>query len=274
MADPVTIIGTAGAAANVLSTLTSTIETFHKLCLEWRNADFTFLNLIAQLTALRAAVNKIQDWILAETEAHPQLNMDLDLSLYCCYTLIDKMNSKISGLCADDRRMSLASKLKLLFDGKSMDSMQKMIERQTNALTLLLAAYSWYALFFAYLQSRLLNGQQPFYSPAESHTRQIKHTKDLQTSPRRCFISLLPPRHSLLPNLLLRQLIEVVCGIRIRQNASRLRCIPTRLSRLAQREPPPKAIRGSELEEELRDREIAQLFPSAKSSGNQDLACG
>ena len=146
MADPVTIIGTASAAANVLSVLTSTIDIFHRFRIEWKNADFMFLNLIAQLTALRAAVNKIQEWILAETEAHHQLIMDLDLSLHCCQMLIGKMNSKLSELCLDDEGLDFVGKIKFLFGGKSVDSIQKMIERQTNALTLLLAACNWYRL--------------------------------------------------------------------------------------------------------------------------------
>lgn len=143
MADPITIIGTAGAAANVLSALTSTIDTFRKLWIEWRDADFVFLNLIAQLTALRAAVDKIHKWILADTEAHHQLIMDLDLSLYCCQMLFEKIDSRLSELCLNDDGLDSLSKIKLIFGGKSVDNIQKMIEQQTNALTLLLTACNW-----------------------------------------------------------------------------------------------------------------------------------
>ena len=146
MADPVTIIGTAGAAANVISVLTSAIDNSRKFCIEWRDADFIFLNLIAQLTALRAAVEKIQDWILSDTEAHHQLIMDLDLSLYCCQILIEKIDSKLSEFSLNDLRLDRISKIKLLFGGKSMDNIQKMIERQTHALTLLLTACNWYRI--------------------------------------------------------------------------------------------------------------------------------
>ena len=143
MADPITIFSTAGAAASIVAALGSTIEAFQKAFLEWKDADFTIHTWITQLTTLRAAVNKILEWLTGETELHHQLIMDLDGSLSCCQTMIRKMDSKLSYLGVNDSGLDNVGKIKLLFSSKSMDHLQRKIEQQINGLTLLLTACNW-----------------------------------------------------------------------------------------------------------------------------------
>ena len=64
--DPVTLIGTAGAASNIIEVLNSAISSIHRLCSRWNDADLILLSVIAQLTALRAALRKIQEWTQAD----------------------------------------------------------------------------------------------------------------------------------------------------------------------------------------------------------------
>ena len=150
MADPVTIIGTAGAVSNIVELLNSTISSLRRLCAQWRDTDLIFLNLVAQLTALKAALSKIQDWAQSESEdPHHQLIMDLDLSLECCRAFIQRIDLQVSGLhLKETLKLDKASRLKLLFGGKPTKEIQKMLERQTNALTLLLTACNWYCPAF------------------------------------------------------------------------------------------------------------------------------
>jgi|SRR5205814_161637 hypothetical protein len=156
MADPLSIIGAAGAVANIIEAASKTIKSLHDLHNRWRDADFTLLNLIAQLTALRAALSKIQEWIdqsaddaEGTTGQHHQLAMDMDLSVNCVRMMIEKMDAESEGLkrCADEDgndRLDLGSKIKVVFGGKgSGTEWQKMIERQVSALTLLLTASTW-----------------------------------------------------------------------------------------------------------------------------------
>jgi guanine nucleotide-binding protein G(i) subunit alpha len=63
MAEALAVIGAAGAVANIIDVAGKTIKSLHDLHNRWRDADFTLLNLIAQLTALRAALSMIQEWI-------------------------------------------------------------------------------------------------------------------------------------------------------------------------------------------------------------------
>ena len=145
MADIISIIGTAGAIANIIDVLAKTVSTLRDLHNQWKEADFTLFNLIAQLTALKAALNKIGEWMDTDSvEPHHQLVMDLDISISCCRMLITKMNSQISKLHpSPGNTLNSQGKMKLMLKNGTLEELQKMVERQTNALTLLLTACNW-----------------------------------------------------------------------------------------------------------------------------------
>jgi hypothetical protein len=145
MADALTIIGTAASVVQIVEVLAKTLSRLSELNERWRQADCTFINLIAQLSALKAALNKIQEWMDADIdETHHQLVMDLGLSIECCRVLIDKMDSEVSGLHRSaDNGLNSQGKIKLMIKNGKLEELQKMVERQTNALTLLLTVCNW-----------------------------------------------------------------------------------------------------------------------------------
>ena len=145
MADPITIIGTLGAAANIIDVLSKTINTIREIRNEWNEADVTFLSLVSQLTALRAAMTRIKEWMDAEPDdLHYQLIMDLDVTLSCCRMLTSELNKRISELHqTPNETLEFFSKVKLVFGSKSINYFQKLIEQQTSALNLLLTACNW-----------------------------------------------------------------------------------------------------------------------------------
>lgn len=145
MADPITIVGTAAAVTNIIAIARNTITLLCDLHTRWNDADFTVLNLIAQVTALKTASCKIKEWIDSDlAQQHHQLVMDLDLSMTCCEMLVGKMDAQISELHRTaDNALDAGSKIKVLFASKTIEDLQKLIERQTNALTLLLTACNW-----------------------------------------------------------------------------------------------------------------------------------
>jgi len=145
MAEAIAVIGTAGSVANVIDVLSNTIATIRELRNEWKEADLTFLCLVSQLAALRAALTKIKEWADVDIpDLHHQLVMDLDTSMSCCRILISKIEGRISELHqTPDEKLDFSSKMKIVFGSKGMDDLQKSIERQTNALTLLLVACNW-----------------------------------------------------------------------------------------------------------------------------------
>jgi guanine nucleotide-binding protein G(i) subunit alpha len=58
MMDPITIIGTAGAVANTIDVVSKAIKSMRSLHEQWKGADFTVLNSIAQLTAFEIRFGK------------------------------------------------------------------------------------------------------------------------------------------------------------------------------------------------------------------------
>ena len=145
--DPITAIGTAGAIADIIIVVGKTITSLRDLCGHWKDADFTIFNLITQLTALRAALSKIQAWIdsdLKDIPQHYQLVMDLDLCIMCCRMLVNKMNAQVLELNRTaNNTLDIRSKIRVVFGANTSEDLQKQIERQIGALTLLLTACNW-----------------------------------------------------------------------------------------------------------------------------------
>ncbi|OCL02576.1 hypothetical protein AOQ84DRAFT_304478, partial [Glonium stellatum] len=98
---------------------------------EWKEADITFLSLVAQLTALRAALTEIKEWTNTDpANLHYQLVMDLDVIISCCRMLISKIDTKLSKLHqTPDEKVDFSSKVKLVFGSKSMGNIQKLIKQ-------------------------------------------------------------------------------------------------------------------------------------------------
>jgi guanine nucleotide-binding protein G(i) subunit alpha len=145
MADPMTILSTASSVVGIIEVLAKTMSRLRELNERWRQADFTFINLISQLSALKAALNKLREWIDADMdETHHQLILDLEVSITCCRMLIDKMDSEVSELQrSTEKGLNPLGKIKLMIKNSTLEELQKMVERQTNALTLLLTACNW-----------------------------------------------------------------------------------------------------------------------------------
>lgn len=142
MPDPLSVIGSVGALCNIIDVVGKTISTINQLHSQWKDADLTFLSLATQLVALRAALQKIEEWTDNDVQDfHHQLIMDLDLSVSCCKLLVAKLDTffcEIDG--TTNHKLDLCQKAKTVFGARGMDGVQSLIERQTNALALLLTA--------------------------------------------------------------------------------------------------------------------------------------
>jgi guanine nucleotide-binding protein G(i) subunit alpha len=140
-----TIFGASASVTSIIQVLAKVVHNLSELHNQWKQADFTFVNLIAQLTALKAALNKLQEWMDADMESpHHQLVMDLELSITCCRMLVSKMDCEVSELRQNENDgLDMQSKMKLVVRNRTLEDLQKMAERQTNALTLLLTVCNW-----------------------------------------------------------------------------------------------------------------------------------
>ena len=140
MADPISVLGAAASNAGLVYVLSRCSSVIGELRGQWKDADFTFVNLTSQLLVLKVGLTKVREWTeMGVDEAHHQLVMDLDSVILCCKALVDKLDAQLQGLRRNqDGQLSRMGKMKLVLGGRNMDEIQKMIERQTNTLTLLL----------------------------------------------------------------------------------------------------------------------------------------
>jgi guanine nucleotide-binding protein G(i) subunit alpha len=134
------MVGNTVAAINIIDAISRAISTIRSLREQWKDAEFTCLNLIGQLTALKAALWRLKEWTESEAaETHHQLTMDLDESVNCCRILVAKIETMLLELSrGPNGTLKKLAKSKLLSRNSTINDLQKMIERQTNSLTLLL----------------------------------------------------------------------------------------------------------------------------------------
>jgi guanine nucleotide-binding protein G(i) subunit alpha len=160
MADPLAIISAASSVASIVELLGKTVSVLYTLLSRWKEADFTFINLIAQLTTLKAALSKLQEWIDTDMdEPHHQLVMDLEASVTCCRTLVRRLDSEVEALQQNSGTgLDAQNKIKLVIKNGTLEELQKMVDRQTSALTLLLTVCNWSVEEFpsSYSCSRLM----------------------------------------------------------------------------------------------------------------------
>lgn len=69
--------------------------------------------------------------------------MDLDAPMRCCSVLLDKIEILLSGLQIADGTLDLRNRIKLVFGSRNIDHIQRLVEQQTSALTLLLTTCNW-----------------------------------------------------------------------------------------------------------------------------------
>lgn len=142
MADPLSIIGTAGAIANIIDVLVKTITTVCDMRQAWKVADLSLFAFESQLNLLKFSLCEIQKWTESRSnEQSHQLVMQVDSCVTCCRLLIGKIDGEVSQFqktVAGD--LELGSKLSFLFKTKGMEQIQRMVDQQTHTLTLLLSA--------------------------------------------------------------------------------------------------------------------------------------
>ncbi|KAF4993760.1 hypothetical protein FGRMN_6234 [Fusarium graminum] len=141
MADPLSIIGTAGAIANIVDVLTKTITTVCDMRQAWKIADLTVLTFENQLNLLKVALGQIQKWATSSKERGREIDMQVDSCVTCCRLLIGKIDSEMSQFERTIAgNLNTASKFSLFFKSNDMEQIQRMVDQQTQALTLLLSA--------------------------------------------------------------------------------------------------------------------------------------
>ena len=143
MADPLSCIGAAASVAGIIDMLSRSIGLMGWVAEQWKDADLAFLSLQAQLQILRGALAEVKKWFesLGDQDVHHLLTMNLDSVLLCCKTLVSRLDSHLTDLHRTATgKLSTIAKVRLILGGRNIGEIQKMVEQQTGALTLLLTA--------------------------------------------------------------------------------------------------------------------------------------
>lgn len=147
MADPLSIIGAASALSNIIEVTCNVISTLGDLCDKWQNTELMLLSIASQLTAFKSALVKIQEWLSSpdNNDPHHQLAMDLDATLNYCQLLVTKVDDYMNGIIGNGQpdQLEIKQRFRALRDSKALEEVQRMIDRQTTALNLLLTASIW-----------------------------------------------------------------------------------------------------------------------------------
>jgi hypothetical protein len=151
MADPITILGAAGAVVSVIDLLAKTIRAISELRIKWNLADLTVSTFEMQLTGLNVALTEIRRWAERNSEdPYYQLPMDLDHCLSHCRLLIGIIDGEIAALRTnEDDQLDISGRIRILFKTQGLGEAQKMIEHVTSTLGLILGACNWYVYIIA-----------------------------------------------------------------------------------------------------------------------------
>ena len=150
--DPISIIGLAGSIVNIVDVISKSIQNLYDLQQRWKAADLTVQSLIGQLSTLKSALSHIHEWLSSSLSKEPQLDqtvIDLRQSLDSCHHLMTFMYDHLVLLdWTEANRMTSASKIRAVFHGNEMKDCAIYLDRQANALNLLLTALNWFVVTF------------------------------------------------------------------------------------------------------------------------------
>jgi guanine nucleotide-binding protein G(i) subunit alpha len=134
--------GLMSAVAANMNRLRSSIDALRQLHDRWPDGSGTTINLIAQLSSLKANLGEMQDWMnYTINDMHSQLLNDLDMLMTSCSLLMRNLEALTAQLRQPDHENAdWALKLKLKVGSRSMTRLRGVAKRQTDAVSLLLAA--------------------------------------------------------------------------------------------------------------------------------------
>ncbi|KAK5746617.1 Guanine nucleotide-binding protein alpha-2 subunit [Elasticomyces elasticus] len=142
---PVTVVTTEGKVSNVIDMLNKTTLQVHAIQHERHNIDYTLLNLVSQLMALKIALEVIGKWAKADAaETHHQLQMDLDRCLTGCRSLVARLDQVTEHIqnCLSNRDLAPSVVETTISSALAeAEEIQKYIATQINAMNLLLTAF-------------------------------------------------------------------------------------------------------------------------------------
>ena len=143
--------GTAAAIVGVIDVVARSILKLAEIRERYKSVELIVELLSGQLSTVKAALEQIDEFLssaLQDHEQHYQLVMSLDVAIRCCDSLVRLIDKQLSDLMYDKGNAMLKrSKIGLALNSKGMDECMTMLDRQINALNLLITVFQWYVQY-------------------------------------------------------------------------------------------------------------------------------
>lgn len=145
--DPVTIVQLVGTAVTLSDAVFKCIKRLHSLKAKYHDAPLVISTITGQLYMVQAALEQLKVWNRPEYERHPrylQLAMQMDNFLECFSHVIFALANRLEDFQSDSSRtITVKQKLMFLWGEQETAEYSVLLDRQVNALNLLLQAVQW-----------------------------------------------------------------------------------------------------------------------------------
>lgn len=144
--DPASAIGVATAVLSIVNLIAKNVASLSDLQSRYNAADLRISLLIGQLSTVKAALNQMVKLLESDFGAlrDLELNYDFSMSIRCVEAAVVVLDDKMSLLQRNAaNKLTLRSKVNLIWDEKTMDDYLNLLNNQIHALGLLLTALQW-----------------------------------------------------------------------------------------------------------------------------------
>lgn len=145
--DPATIFQTVGAAVSMGDLVLKCFTKLSNLKAKYRNVSLHISTIIGQLYMIQAALNQLETWNKSGYSQDPryqELASQINNSLDCFSTLMLRLEEQLSRFDTESpQNITAKSKVIFLWNEKETSEYSTLLDRQVNALHLLLQAIQW-----------------------------------------------------------------------------------------------------------------------------------
>ena len=145
--EPVSAIGLVGSVLGLADVVTRSINRLSTLKTKYRQADVSLSALIGTLYVLNAALYQLVDQYPSTHYDRAHVNIPLTCSLDGCHTIISTLEGRIDRLeKGKGGHLTIKGKASLVWHDEDIKETLALLDRQVNALSLLLQVMQWYVL--------------------------------------------------------------------------------------------------------------------------------
>ncbi|KAJ8124703.1 hypothetical protein O1611_g8936 [Lasiodiplodia mahajangana] len=150
--DPISIIQIVGSVVSLGDTVFKCIAGLRSLKNKYYDAPLVISTIVGQLHLVQSALDELAIWNKPEHQCDPryqQLAWQIGNALDCFGPFITALERRLGDLeLTNGTNMTTTERLAFLWSEKEMSEFSVLLDRQVNALNLLLQALQWYQIIF------------------------------------------------------------------------------------------------------------------------------